>query len=192
MARPKSEDKRNAILVAAIQIISEQGTGAPTAAIAKGAKVAEGSLFTYFASKDALLNALYLALKADLLQAFRPDFPRAGSLRERMLHLWQNYVGWGVTYPAKRKVMMILSASDRVTEQTRLAGMEGFKEVGVLVADCTASGALRGESSAFGAAVMTAIAETTMDFIIREPDHRDRYVMAGFNAFWNAVSLPNT
>ena len=55
MARPKSEDKRNAILAAATEVISEQGIGAPTSRIAKVAGVAEGTLFTYFESKDELL-----------------------------------------------------------------------------------------------------------------------------------------
>jgi len=44
MARPKSEDKRNAILAAAIPVIAEQGVGAPTAKIAQLAGVAEGTL----------------------------------------------------------------------------------------------------------------------------------------------------
>ena len=64
MARPKSDDKRNAILAAATQVVAEQGVGAPTATIAKVAGVAEGTLFTYFATKDELLNRLYLELKS--------------------------------------------------------------------------------------------------------------------------------
>jgi len=55
MARPKSDDKRNAILAAAIEVVAEQGLAAPTAKIAKLAGVAEGSLFTYFATQDELL-----------------------------------------------------------------------------------------------------------------------------------------
>jgi Bacterial regulatory proteins, tetR family len=51
MARPRSEDKRNAILAAAVQVIARQGTSALTSQIAKIAGIAEGSLFTYFVSK---------------------------------------------------------------------------------------------------------------------------------------------
>jgi hypothetical protein len=40
MARPRSEDKRNAILDAAIQVIAVEGVSAPTAKIAKMAGVA--------------------------------------------------------------------------------------------------------------------------------------------------------
>jgi AcrR family transcriptional regulator len=51
MARPRSEDKRNAILEAATEVVAEQGVSAPTARIAKRAGVAEGTLFTYFENK---------------------------------------------------------------------------------------------------------------------------------------------
>ncbi|MGB8810289.1 MAG: helix-turn-helix domain-containing protein, partial [Acinetobacter calcoaceticus] len=56
MARPRSEDKRNAILSAAIETLAELGERASTSKIAKVAGVAEGTLFTYFSSKEELLN----------------------------------------------------------------------------------------------------------------------------------------
>jgi hypothetical protein len=35
---------------------------------------------------------------------------------------------------------------------------------------------------------MGAIAETTMEFIAREPTHAKRYTKAGFESFWRAVT----
>lgn len=61
MARPRSEDKRQTILRAATQLFAEEGLNAPTARIAKAAGVAEGTIFTYFANKDVLMNQLYLS-----------------------------------------------------------------------------------------------------------------------------------
>jgi AcrR family transcriptional regulator len=61
MARPLSEDKRTAIPEAATEVVALLGVSAPTAKIAKGAGVAEGRLFTYFANKDELLNRLYIS-----------------------------------------------------------------------------------------------------------------------------------
>ncbi len=60
MSRPKSDDKRIAILEAALRVFAERGNlSAPTSAISKAAGVAEGTLFTYFKSKDDLINELY-------------------------------------------------------------------------------------------------------------------------------------
>ncbi|HEY1100163.1 MAG TPA: TetR family transcriptional regulator, partial [Myxococcota bacterium] len=69
MARPKSDDKRSAILAAAVRVLVKDGLGAATAAIAAEAGVANGSLFTYFPTKSALYNELYRELKAGMASA---------------------------------------------------------------------------------------------------------------------------
>src|SRR5260370_31230796 len=69
MPRPKSDEKRSAILEAATRIIVAQGLSAPTAGIAKEAGVANGSLFTYFETKTDLFNQLYLELKTEMASA---------------------------------------------------------------------------------------------------------------------------
>ena len=75
MARPRSEDKRLAILESAAEVVGEFGLRVPTAKISQLAGVAEGTLFTYFANKDDLLNQLYLALKTELRDSFVADYP---------------------------------------------------------------------------------------------------------------------
>jgi AcrR family transcriptional regulator len=119
MARPKSEDKRNAILAAATEVIAEQGLGAPTARIAKMAGVAEGTLFTYFESKDALLNTLYLDIKSHMREVMMEGYPKNGTVQNRARHVWQKYVDWGVAFPQKRRAMAQLAVSDRLTEHSR-------------------------------------------------------------------------
>src|SRR5580704_4607359 len=103
MARPLSDDKRAAILEAAAEAVAVLGLSAPTAKIAKGAGVAEGTLFTYFANKDELLNQLYLELKMDIRDAMIGGYPSGESLRDRMCHVWVRYVGWGSAHPLKRR-----------------------------------------------------------------------------------------
>ena len=188
MARPKSEDKRNALLAAATQVIAELGVSAPTARIAQLAGVAEGTLFTYFRTKDELLNELYLALKGELRDVMLPTYPRAESVKSRARHAWRKYIEWGVANPDKRKAMTQLSVSDRISERTRAASLEAFAEVNTLLRESIAHGALRDHPPAFAAAILGSLAETTMDFISREPKRAERYSAAGFEAFWNAIA----
>ena len=106
MARPKSEDKRNAILEAAIRVFAKRGlTAAPTSEISKQAGVAEGTLFTYFETKDDLINALYREIKLELADAMMSDFPRKKNVRIRLRHVWDRYVNWGAANPEQRKVL---------------------------------------------------------------------------------------
>ena len=188
MARPRSEDKRNAILAAATQVIAEQGIGAPTARIAKLAGVAEGTLFTYFDTKDELLNQLYLEIKAELRDAMMAHYPKAASLQKRTRHVWETYVDWGVAHPQRRRAMAQLSVSDRISEHARAAGMLGFADVNMMIEENIAKGALRDHPPAFVAAIMGSLAETTMDFISRDPAQAERYRNAGFEAFWHAIA----
>src|ERR1700737_2797753 len=98
MARPKSENKRNAILDAASRLFAERDlTAAPTSEISKRAGIAEGTLFTYFKTKDDLINALYREIKLELADAMMSGFPRKKSVRTRMRHVWDSYVNWGLT-----------------------------------------------------------------------------------------------
>lgn len=188
MARPKSEDKRNAILAAATEVIAEQGLGAPTARIAKVAGVAEGTLFTYFETKDELLNQLYLDIKSNMREVMMAGYPNSASIRNRTHHVWGKYVEWGVANPEKRRAMAALGASDRLSEQTRAAGMHAFADVNAMMHASVASGVLRDHPPAFVAAIMGALAETTMDFIEREPAQAEQYREAGFDVFWHAVA----
>jgi AcrR family transcriptional regulator len=188
MARPKSEDKRNAILAAAAEVVAEQGLGAPTARIAKLAGVAEGTLFTYFDNKDELLNQLYLDIKAELREVMMTTYPKQASVRDRAQHVWDKFVDWGVAQPQKRRAMAQLSVSERLTDCTRATGMQSFTDINVMIQASVASGALRDQPPAFVSAIMAALAETTMDFIAREPDNADRYRKAGFEAFWHAIA----
>ena len=188
MARPRSEDKRNAILEAATEVVAEQGVSAPTARIAKRAGVAEGTLFTYFENKDALLNQLYLELKADLRGTMMNTYPAAERIAVKARHIWEKYVDWGVAYPLKRKAMSQLGVSDRISAQSREAGMLGFAQINTLMHESLAGGALKDQPPAFVGAIMGSLAETTMDFITREPAMAERYKNAGFEAFWAAIT----
>ena len=75
MPRPRSDEKRIAILEAATRVIVTQGLSAPTAGIAKEAGVANGSLFTYFETKTDLFNQLYLELKDEMASAAMKGLP---------------------------------------------------------------------------------------------------------------------
>src|ERR1700719_3955071 len=119
MARPLSEDKRTAILGAATKVVAKVGMSAPTAKIAKEAGVAEGTLFTYFANKDELLNRLYLELKMDLRDAMMTGYPAGKSLIVRSRHVWDRFIGWGSAHPLKRRAVRQLAVSDRITEESK-------------------------------------------------------------------------
>src|ERR1700747_242376 len=105
MARPRSDEKRNAILEAATRGIVTQGLSAPTAGIAKEAGVANGSLFTYFETKKDLFNSLYLELKEEMASAAMKGLPEHADIRRQFFHIWKHWTNWAIAYPDKRRAL---------------------------------------------------------------------------------------
>src|SRR6266849_9284396 len=129
VARPKSEDKRIAILDAATRVFAERGlAAAPTSEISKRAGVAEGTLFTYFKSKNDLINYLYREIKLELADAIMSDFPRKKNIRARLRHVWDRYVNWGIANSKQRKALAQLQVSEVVTKESKDAGGAPFVE----------------------------------------------------------------
>src|ERR1700691_2821832 len=170
MAKPKSEDKRTAILSAAAQVFAERGLGAPTAAITSAAGIAEGSLFTYFKTKDELINALYRQLKLELADATMSGFPRKLSVRHRLEHLWNGYVHWGVANPDRQKVLKQIQVWGGLTEESKQAGFAPFAEMQRMAEDAVTQRIYKEIPQAFIGAALGAIADLTMELMVREPE----------------------
>ena len=188
MARPRSEDKRNAILAAATDLVAEQGLGAATAEIAKRAGVPHGSIFTYFGTKAELLNALYLELKSELTDTVSVAMPAGDDIRVQFHHLWVSWTHWGASNPAKRRALTQLSVSDQITELSRKAAYEAAGSSLELIKRASASGALRGAPLQYVGAFVETSAAVTMDFMIRDPARADDFCDFGFEAVWRALS----
>jgi len=187
MARPLSEEKRSAILAAAAELVAASGTGAPTAGIAKAAGVAEGTLFTYFATKDELLNQLFLELEAELAATTLDSFPMSGRPRDRSRHLWDRLVDWSAANPVKRKAIRQLKESDRLTEESRRRGVELFREITTRLEQDLSDHVPKGHCAAYIGAILDTLVETTLDFMARDPARRAHYKQAGFDIFWKGI-----
>jgi len=83
MPRPRSDDKRDRILKAAIQVFAREGFfGARITDVAKRAGVADGTIYLYFKNKEHLLTSLFEELMAEHVERGREsigDLPDAPS-----------------------------------------------------------------------------------------------------------------
>ncbi len=188
MARPRSEDKRNALMAAATRVIVTQGLSAPTATIAKEAGVSNGSLFTYFETKADMFNQLYLELKAGMARAALEGLPAKAELREQVFHIWSNWMRWAVSNREKRRALAQLSVSDEITPATRAAGHKTMAKIAELMERCRSNGPMRDAPMGFVAAIMNSMAEATMDFMVQDPANADKHCKAGFEALWRVLT----
>ena len=178
---------RTAILEAAVKTIAEQGLSASTATIARQAGVAHGSLFNHFASKSALLDAVYIQLKAELNQVALEGLPDTADAKARLHHLWTRWVDWGTSKPARRRALAQLNVPDRISEASRAASMERSAMGIEIVRRASADGALKDQSIEFVGSIFEALAGATMDFMIRDPRNAEAYRDAVFDTLWKGL-----
>jgi AcrR family transcriptional regulator len=190
VARPKSEDKRNAIIDAATRLFAERGlTAAPTSEISKQAGVAEGTLFTYFKTKDDLINALYRGIKLELADAMMSDFPRKKNVRTRLRHVWDRYVNWGIANPEQRKVLAQLQVSEVLTKDSRNAGSAPFVEFQTMIRDAIEKGIFRNDVPVeLISKSLAALVEATIDLTVSNPSKAKKYRDSGLQMFWAGIT----
>ena len=190
MARPKSEDKRNAILDAATRLFAERGlAGAPTSEISKRAGVAEGTLFTYFATKDDLINSLYREIKLELADAMMSDFPRKKNVCTRVRHVWDRYVNWGIANPKQRKVLAQLQVSEALSKESRDAGSAPFVEFQTMIRDAIEQCIFRNDLPVeLISKSLSALVEATIDLTASNLSKAKNYRDSGFQVFWAGVT----
>jgi AcrR family transcriptional regulator len=145
-------DKRDAILAAALRLVARTGLpNTPMSAIAREAGVAAGTLYLYFPSKEAMLNALYLDLLADQDRALAADAspaeatpagasPAAAPLdpREALWHAWSTRARWHFDHPDAWNFLQQCRTSGVLTDETRAAEArmvaEGYRQFETAVA----------------------------------------------------------
>ena len=184
MARPKSPEKRHAILQAAAHEIARAGLGASTTSIARRANLAEGTLFTYFPTKDALLNELYFDLKNEVYRRVNTGFPHEAGLRKRAQHVWTVTLHWAIERPDERKASLQLNVSDVVTSATRqrIAAQSGA--VAQAMAEVATRGVFQHLPPEFASSAISAMQDAVMDTVAKKPRQKAILIEKGFEAFW--------
>lgn len=184
MARPLSEEKREALLEAALNLVAQLGTGAATAKIAKAAGVSEGTLFTYFSTKDDLLNDLFLEIEGRFAETMLAPYPKEASARDRLFLVWSRLIDWGLNHSTARKALHQLKVSDRVTAQSRKRCHVLFREARLSVEQCLSGHSAPERIAFYIDTILFDLADITMNAIAAKPKEREAIRQAGFDLFW--------
>lgn len=80
----RGHETREKVLAAALELFAERGFhGTAVPLVAERAKVGAGTIYRYFASKEALVNALYQREKQRMLDSLLAEFPFDRPAREQ-------------------------------------------------------------------------------------------------------------
>ncbi|WP_273830987.1 TetR/AcrR family transcriptional regulator [Serratia bockelmannii] len=189
MARPRSEEKQQALLRAATDIFAEQGLAAPTSAIARKAGVSEGTLFRYFENKDVLLSAVcdYLLdeMECLLTQSLQGVLPG----KDQMQVAWNAYIDWALANPAAYATGNKLMVSGKLSsaQMERSVRFGDISQLGIPLVQ----GLDLPLSSEFQGMICTVMANGVIDMAVQKPHLLDIYKRAGYEAMMRAIELPD-
>lgn len=186
-------EKEKQLIEASVDLFAQEGFwNTPTARIAKHAGVATGTLFNYFASKDVLIDAVYQQLKQEWLGHLMAGYPQAGTLKERVEHIWFRHIDWGLRFPVRYGLLNQLKLSNLVSQEAQQSQDAGLAFAYDMIVQGIAEGLLVDIDPAylgqiFYAQLEAAVAYATEHKLTDMP--LTRHITQGFEIFWKGVAL---
>lgn len=114
------KEKEQQIMDAAMKLFVERGFhGTSTAEIAKTARVATGTLFHYFKTKEELINRLYLYTKESAFSQLNEQFEDDKSLKDNLKDLWSKFIYYCLENPYKFQFIQTFHTSPYITTLTK-------------------------------------------------------------------------
>ena len=137
-------DKREAILAAALDLFAErtfEGTAVPL--IAEKAGVAAGTIYRYFDSKEALVNALYRRWKGVLREALPEAIAAGGTPEDRFRLMWRGLWSFATEHPQALAFLETQHHEAYLDEESRALASAIDASVTAYVRSAQAEGAMR-------------------------------------------------
>ncbi|HEM8293824.1 MULTISPECIES: TetR/AcrR family transcriptional regulator [Providencia] len=188
MARPLSSQKYTALINATISTLAENGLSATTANIAKRAKVAVGTLFTYFPTKEQLFNDVYLLLKSDMAERLVTGYPKNADVHTQIKHVWSGYTEWALKNPNGKRVLRLLSVSELLTPETLAKTPEPLVLIDQMFTQAIKDNLLVSDEKDFIYNIFQNISDATSEQIEKQPERKDALLQLGFEIMWKAIS----
>ena len=185
-------EKIQQLLEASIDLFAKEGFwNTPTSQIAKHAGVATGTLFNYFPTKDALINAVYLHLKHEWGQHIMVGYPAHGDVKICLGHIWFRHIDWGVRYPAHYTLKQQLGLSDLLSAETLNRQAEELSTVYNLIQSGFDAGLFKAISIQYFTNLILAELDATVRYALTH-DLRDmaltQLIALSFDIFWDGVT----
>jgi TetR/AcrR family transcriptional regulator, repressor of fatR-cypB operon len=130
---PERADRRESILDAALECFVERGFyGTAIPEIAAKAEIAAGTIYHYFESKEALVNAVYRHWKSTVSRRVFAAFPPAESTRKQFEVMWNEMVAFATAHRTAFAFIELHNHASYLDGES-LAIDRGIKEFGAAI-----------------------------------------------------------
>ena len=116
----KDDEKQNSIIEATLNLIFTRGlVGLKMSVIAKEAKIAVGTLYIYFDSKEQLLNDIFMRFKRASMEALQQEIDDKLPFKENFKLVWQRYLEFALENPREATLLEQLHQSPYLQESVK-------------------------------------------------------------------------
>ncbi|MEI9885516.1 MAG: TetR/AcrR family transcriptional regulator [Rhizomicrobium sp.] len=138
------DDKRARLLAAALELFERRGfDGVAVPEIAAEAGVATGTVYRYFASKEALVNALYRHWKRAYNALVLAPLPAGLSVREKFSAYWQRMMLFARAHPQAARFLELHHHAAYLDGESRALSRAYVEVAQDFFAEAGATGAIR-------------------------------------------------
>lgn len=185
------QDKRQAIINAALKLFTERGfDGTPTAMISQEAGVATGTLFRYYPTKEDLINSTYVIAKNRFAVAMAEGLEDEETLEGKMRRIWGNTIRWGLKSPRELLFLEQFMSSPYISKITEEEVMKRFVFLSDLIEEGVGEGKLRDIHRGLIFEMMFSANRAVIKKILAYglQDQTDMLIDGSFELVWSGLS----
>ena len=180
-------DRRAAVMQAALALFAERGFhGTRVPDVAERAGVATGTIYRYFATKEALVNAIYRDRKLAHAEAVARSFDASLPAEQQVVDAWRAMVAVAHADPVAFRFLELHHHADYLDADSRAASDQAIASPLAFVTAGQDAGLLRKD---LGAAVLTSLVWGALVGFLRDhPTPQAEVVDAAGFAIWRMVA----
>lgn len=102
--------------------------------------------------------------------------------------MWSSWLHWATANPDKRRALAQLTVAEEITDESHHAVREAQRGMAEVLERSRAIGPMRDAPPGFVLTLANAMAEATIDAMIREPAEAESHSRLAFDAVWRVLA----
>lgn len=184
-------NKEQKILETALKLFVEFGfQGTPTSKIAKEAGVANGTLFHYFATKEALIGELYVIIKTELNQLLVSKTNMNDGIKDSFKQVYCSTINWALDNQEKFHYIQQVQFSPHLAQIPTEVLHEQTQMHSDFIEQAKASGAIKIMPTDLIFTLVNSQIMGIYQYILTQPTEQQQEIIAqGFEMIWELIAL---